>query len=276
MAEPSADGAVAVIGHVSDLHLDGSDGAHARAARAAAYLATMADGLDGVLVTGDISDRGSPAEAAVADDYAAARALFGALPVPTVFAPGNHDERTAFARVLLNRVGHEPGEPIDQLAEFAGLRLAVLDSVVPGEPYGCLRPQTLEWLDATLSATPVTPALVALHHPPVPLGLPWLDLIGLRDSAGLRQVIDRHPQVVAILCGHAHSAASSGFAGRPVRVAPGVRSSAALPWERSGGTMLTGAPVGVSAHLVAAGSITTHVRYLPERDERETADDLAT
>ena len=272
MPEPAARGAVTVLGHVSDLHLDGSPEGHRRAALAAGYLASLAGRIDGVLVSGDISDRaarGTPAARAAAADYAAARELFDALPVPTVFAPGNHDERTAFAAVLLDRAGHEPGEPIDQLLDVGGVRLAVLDSVVPGEAYGCLRPSTLEWLDAALSAAPGIPALVALHHPPVRLGLPMTDPIGLRDAGGLRRVISRHPHAAAILCGHAHAAASGCFAGRPVRVAPGVRSSAVLPWETCAGNMRADVPVGVSVHLIEGGDVTTHVRYL-EREERHS------
>lgn len=266
MPEP---GRVTVLAHVSDLHLDGSAQAHARAARAAAYLASVAGGLDGVLVSGDISDRGGAA------DYAAARELFGTLPVPAFFAPGNHDERTAFAAVLLDRPGQQPGEPLDQLREVGGVRLAVLDSVDPGEAHGCLQPRTLAWLDDTLGAAPGIPALVALHHPPVTLGLPAIDPIRLLDAAGLARVVARHPHAAAILCGHAHSAAASSFAGRPVRVAPGVRSAAVLPWEARPQMMRHDVPVGMSFHVVRDGEVTTHVRYLADgmnngRDEQES------
>ena len=52
------------------------------------------------------------------------------------------------------------------------LRLVMLDSSVPGAPYGELEPATLAWLDRTLAAAPDQPALVALHHPPFPVRHP--------------------------------------------------------------------------------------------------------
>jgi hypothetical protein len=47
-------------------------------------------------------------------------------------------------------------------------------------------------------------------------------------------VIADHARVVAVLCGHAHTAAATTLAGRPLLVAPGVMSTARLPWATSG------------------------------------------
>src|SRR5205814_838610 len=90
-------------------------------------------------------------------------------------------------------------------------------------------PDTLAWLDGVLGDHD-GPAFVALHHPPLPLHQPLMDAIRLGDGAALAAVLDRHPRVVAVLCGHAHTAASTVFAGRPLIVAPGVLSSLRLPW----------------------------------------------
>lgn len=57
-------------------------------------------------------------------------------------------------------------------------------------------------------------------------------------ATGARVVepITRHPNVAAILCGHAHTPAAATFAGRPLLVAPGVTSTVRPLWETGDGT----------------------------------------
>ncbi|MBB1246415.1 phosphodiesterase, partial [Streptomyces durbertensis] len=108
------------------------------------------------------------------------------------------------------------------------------------------------------------PAFVALHHPPVPLGLPYLDRIGLREPQALAGVLARHPQVVAVLCGHAHTAATTSFAGRPLLCAPGIASTALLPWEQGpdDSWKTHQAPPALTFHLFRNGRLTSHLRPL--------------
>lgn len=269
MSDATAPEGALVLAHVSDLHLDGSPTAYARAARVVEHLVEVGGGLDAVLVTGDVSDRGA------SDDYEAVRRLFTRVPVPTVFAPGNHDDRTAFAAALLDRRGHAEHQPINQVLDLApSVRVVVLDSVLPRSTHGLLQETTLNWLDATLTAAPTTFTLVALHHPPIPLELPRLDLLRLSQPERLAAVMARHPQVGAVLCGHAHTAAAAEFAGRPVRVAPGVRSSAVLPCEvgpGAAGMMRTDVPVALLFHMIGRHGLVTHVRSLPDTDSRGSA-----
>jgi 3',5'-cyclic AMP phosphodiesterase CpdA len=249
-----------VLAHLSDLHIDGTDEARTRMERVASYLGGLASSVDAVLVSGDVSDTGA------AEDYVVARALLAQSPAPVLFAVGNHDLRAPFAAVLLGRPGHDPSSPVNQVHDIGGVRLVILDSVAPGRSDGHLDEATLDWLDATLAAAPATPTLVALHHPPVALGLDVLDAIRLANASELEPILARHACVVGVLCGHAHAAASSSFAGRPVRVAPGVRSSAVLPWEpaeASGPQVLSAdRPVALAFHSYVEGVLTTHVRAL--------------
>ncbi|MGH8459407.1 MAG: hypothetical protein ACRESV_08650, partial [Nevskiales bacterium] len=48
------------------------------------------------------------------------------------------------------------------------------------------------------------PALIAVHHPPVPVGSRWLDTMGLRNGPTLLRLVSLYPQVRAIVCGHIH------------------------------------------------------------------------
>jgi 3',5'-cyclic AMP phosphodiesterase CpdA len=248
------------IAQVSDIHLDGSP---ERASRARAVMAHLRGGrapLDAILVTGDIADHGRRSE------YEEARTILSA-PYPVLFLPGNHDQRDAFRRGLLSgrdsgaRAGAGGTEaPINQMHPVAGAVVALCDSVVPGQDGGYLADETLDWLDAVLSDDPGAPALVCLHHYPVPLYTEAADTIRLAGEDRLAAVITRHPQVVADLCGHAHTAAATTFAGRPLLVAPGVLSTGVTPWDVSA-TADYAAPPAVAYHIIGDdGRLTTHYR----------------
>lgn len=248
------------IAQVSDIHLDGSP---ERAGRARAVMDRLRGGcapLDAILVTGDIADHGRPSE------YAEARAILSA-PCPVLFLPGNHDERDAFRRGLLSGPGagapgwaDGPEAPLNQVHRVAGAVLAMCDSVIPGQDGGYLADETLAWLDAVLSDDPGAPAFVCLHHYPVPLHSEAADTIRLAGEDRLAAVLSRHPQVVAVLCGHAHTAAATTFAGRPLLVAPGVLSTGVTPWDVSA-TADYAAPPAVAYHILGEdGRLTTHYR----------------
>jgi 3',5'-cyclic-AMP phosphodiesterase len=70
-------------------------------------------------------------------------------------------------------------------------------------------------------------------------------------------VVRRHPQVVAVLCGHAHTAGSTTFGGVPLLVAPGVVSTLTFPWER-GADLDYGQPPAIAFHVLDGGRLTTH------------------
>ena len=244
-----------VVAHLSDIHLDGSEQRADRARRVIEYLNATPRPLEALLVTGDIADHG------LASEYEEAREILSAS-FPIFTCPGNHDKRAAYQQVLLG--GDEAGEvadgaPVNRAHQAAGAIFALCDSTVPGRDDGYLSDATLSWLDSTLTSAPDTPAFVCFHHPPVILQYPF-DNIRQFGEERLAAVIERHPQVVAMLCGHAHTPAATTFAGRPLLIGPGVASTSVLPWER--GTLLDlTAPPAVAFHILDDdGRLTTHYR----------------
>lgn len=251
-----------VIAHLSDIHLDGGPRAADRTRAVMNYLDALPHDLDAVLVSGDIADH------AAADEYEEAAKLLRSRH-PVVVCPGNHDERVAFRQGLL---GEETpsAEPVDQVLRGEGFVLAVCDSSVPGEDHGLLEESTLAWLDGVLADTPrETPVLVAFHHPPVPLHVPYVDKIRQFGEERLAALVERHPHLTAFLCGHAHTAAATTFAGRPLLVAPGVVSTVRLPWEAPTGTsehVHLDEPPAVAFHVIGDdGRLTTHYRVVVAR-----------
>lgn len=246
-----------ILAHVSDLHFgqdhrdDGGERAARRAARVIDHLNGMPGEVDGVLVTGDIADHGAP------DEYRQARELLGTLRFPVFTCPGNHDDRVAYEQHLLARPdgGYEP---VNQVHRLAGFTIAMCDSSIPGQNPGLLDDTTLVWLDKVLAETE-DPALVCFHHPPVRLHQEFIDGIRLQNDERLAEVLT--DKVVAVLCGHAHTAATTTFAGRPLVVAPGVVSTLVLPVE--GDHVIDfGLPPAVAFHVVGEHGLVTHFRSL--------------
>ncbi|MFG1927609.1 metallophosphoesterase [Cryptosporangium sp. NPDC048952] len=244
-----------VIAQVSDLHLDGGPRASRRAGAVFEYLDRC--DVDAILVTGDIADHGEPTE------YEEAAKLFAGR--DNLFpCPGNHDRRQPYRTVLL---GDPTGgnEPINRLHRLGadGPAFLLCDSSIPGRPDGLLADETLAWIRTTLTTLPHdVPAFVCFHHPPVVLHQPLIDEIRLAGEQRLASVLGDFPQVVAVLTGHAHTAAVSTFAGRPLLVAPGVVSTLLLPWESEQFVDLD-APPALAFHVLDEDHrLTTHYRAI--------------
>ncbi|MEV0679234.1 metallophosphoesterase [Actinosynnema sp. NPDC050436] len=241
-----------VIAHLSDTHFDGGPRATARARRVLDYLDALPGPLDAILVSGDIADHG------LTPEYELARAHLADTTVPVLLLPGNHDARGNFREVLL---GGPPGDgPVNQVAKVGDVVFALCDSCIPGRADGLLDDATLAWLDEVLAEG--APTLVCLHHPPVALHEPTLDRIRLGAADRFAEVLSRHDNALAVLCGHAHTGAASTFAGRPVLVAPGVVSTLVLPWE-SDAVMDLDLPPALAFHVLDGGRLTTHYRVVP-------------
>jgi 3',5'-cyclic-AMP phosphodiesterase len=246
-----------IFAHITDTHLGQRDGVAARRRTKAVvdYLAGLPGPLAAVLLTGDIADHGLPAE------YREAAEVLAPLPAPVMPCPGNHDERTAYQRAFLG----EPdsgGLPVNKVHRVAGATFAMCDSSIPGADDGFLSDDTLAWLDAELASAPDSPAFVCFHHPPVELHSPFVDEIRLGEAENLAELLARHQHVAAVLCGHAHTAAASTFAGRPLLVAPGVVSTGVLPFENSTPVDF-GLPPAIAFHVLAGDrGLVTHFRSL--------------
>ncbi|GHF24946.1 hypothetical protein GCM10017786_68840 [Amycolatopsis deserti] len=182
-----------VLAHLSDLHLDGGSRNADRAARVVRHLRDLPRPVDAVLVTGDLTDHGDPAE------YAEFADLLESLPSPVFHCPGNHDDRAAYRSALL---GEAPSDgPVNQAGEAAGAVFALCDTSVPGQGAGRMGDETIAWLDEVLTDAAGRPAFVAFHHPPAVLHHPLLDEIRQHEAERLAEVVRSHPDVVALFCG---------------------------------------------------------------------------
>ncbi|MEX5541640.1 3',5'-cyclic-AMP phosphodiesterase [Pseudomonas poae] len=148
--------------------------------------------VDLVLATGDLSQDGTLAS------YQQFREMTAPLGAPTRWIPGNHDEPQVMSVAAVN------SDLLEPVVDVGNWRITLLDSAVPGSVPGYLEDQQLQLLAQALSEAPDQYHLVCFHHHPVPIGCAWMEPIGLRNPEALFAVLDRFPQVRAVLWGHVH------------------------------------------------------------------------
>ena len=173
---------------------------------------------DAVIFTGDTVQHGQP------DEYALLRELLAPLEAPLYLVPGNRDDKIAL-RGAFSDHSRLPGN--GDFFHYAvaehDLRLVAIDSTSPGERKGVFCPARQAWLDKVLGEQPDRATVLFIHHPPFDVGDHYVG--GYRrseEAAALTDVVSRHPQIEALICGHVHWPIIRRWAGMEARIMPSV------------------------------------------------------
>ena len=178
---------------------------------------------DILVATGDLTDFGRP------DEYAHLRELLAPLPMPVYLIPGNHDLRENMVTAFPDHRYLTQALPFIQYAiEDLPMRLLAIDTVIAGAGGGELCATRLAWLKQKLEAAPDRPTVIIMHHPPFKTFIGHMDDIGLNNAEGLKAIVERHPQVERILCGHLHRPIQVRWAGTLASTAPSPAHQVAL------------------------------------------------
>jgi len=178
--------------------------------------------LDGVLVTGDISEDGSAAS------YELARRELARFGLPVYAVPGNHDSRAAFRAVFGGAAWMPAAGAIDWVVDLPDTRLIGLDTLVEGQGAGRLQPDSLEFLTHALNGAGARAVVVALHHPPLRTGIRFMDNIGLENTHDLAAAMPANCAPVIFVAGHVHGVYLGRIGAHRVVTAPSLCSAFAL------------------------------------------------
>jgi Icc protein len=254
-----------LIAQVSDPHVvipgarvNGRVDTHAMLAACLERLVALSPVPDVLLLSGDLTEHGRPAE------YAALRALLDPLPMPWYLIPGNHDRREAIAGAFgdLGWMKSIDCAPFIQYAVGGHpLRIVALDSLEPGLPGGRLCARRLAWLDEVLAAAGSAPTMLMLHHPPVDVHIGHMDAMGLADRDLLAAVLRAHPQVVAVVCGHLHRMVHAGFRGVPVIACPSTAHQIHLDLSEGAPERFSLEPPGFVLHAWSDAGLVSHLAF---------------
>ena len=225
-----------VIAQISDVHIGGSRaGTSERFSDAVDAINSMTSQPDLVLVTGDITDHGEPAE------WGEFRSLITPLIAPWEAIRGNHDRR------------------IEEFAGHRSLDLGELHLVLVDTSADTFDDADAEWLDADLTEHRGWPTVIAIHHPPFETGIWWMDCVGLRGAERFEAVVRRHPQVLHVMSGHVHRPITTAWGSCLLTVCPSTSGAVAGDLDPRHEPAETREPPMIAMHAYVGDTVVTHV-----------------
>ncbi|MCZ6730541.1 MAG: phosphodiesterase [SAR324 cluster bacterium] len=215
-----------------------------------------------VFATGDLVHAGAP------EEYAHCRELLAQLRMPCYLLTGNHDDRAGIREAF---PGHtylpQEDEFLHYVVEQGPLRFICLDTLVPGEPWGLMCRERLDWLAERLAEAPSQPTVILMHHPPVSIGIAFMDGHGLDGADAMAEVVAAHSQVQRVLCGHIHRPIQALWAKTMVSVAPSPAHQVVLDLEdRLPGSFIMEPPACHLHFWMPPTGLLTHLSYIGDFD----------
>ncbi len=215
-----------LIAQVTDIHLgfepdNPAEFNRKRLDQVLKQLRTMTPRPDFLLATGDLTEFGD------SDSYRRLTKAFEQIDFPVLPMVGNHDVRAAFAQWF-------PEFPlIDGFVQYAidagPLRLVMIDTLQEGRHGGAFCEVRAAWLTARLDEDPTRPTVIVMHHPPVEVGIEWMNTHAEEDWVQrFRACVAGRTNIVAIICGHLHRPITTLWAGTTVAICPATAPQVAL------------------------------------------------
>ena len=173
------------------------------------------------IFTGDLVNVGSD------EEYENLRGAIQRLRVPYRLMMGNHDNREAIRRFFPETPLDPDGHLQSAIRTPAG-RLLLLDTHDPGRSSGWLCERRLAWLAERLGEDDA-PVYLFLHHPPLRVGIEYMDGIGLRNAEALWRCLEPHAGRVRMMAfGHLHRPVAGVWRGIPFTGCPSTVHQVAL------------------------------------------------
>jgi 3',5'-cyclic AMP phosphodiesterase CpdA len=251
-----------LIAQVTDIHLgfepdNPAEFNRKRLDQVLRQLSAMKPRPDMLLATGDLVDRGD------SESYRRLRNAFDGCPFPVLYCLGNHDVRENFVRWF-------PETPtadgfVQYEHETPDLRILFLDTLEEGRHGGAFCETRADWLKARLAEKPDAPTLIIMHHPPVEVGVEWMNTHpGEPWVRRVAEAMDGHDQIVGIICGHLHRSITAGWRGKTIAICASTAPQVALdlsridPEQPDGRPMIIADPPAFALHRWNGQELVSH------------------
>jgi 3',5'-cyclic AMP phosphodiesterase CpdA len=263
-----------IIVQISDLHIGapgqlafGRIDTAACLARCISSILTLQPRPDMVVASGDLVNAGAP------EEYRHLRELLTPLPLPLYLMPGNHDERSALRTEFSDHRYLPFRGTLHYTVDTEEMRLLMLDTVVAGEDGGAFDAPQLDWLETTLDAAPDRPSLIFMHHPPIKIGISYMDdiALGADDAAKLGALSARY-RIERISCGHVHRIVTAPWAGTVVGICPSTAFQYILDLRSEAVPTVTGERPAYQVHYWNGTELVTHTVQVQTNDKVATGD----
>ncbi len=191
-----------LIAQITDIHLgfDPGNPAEFNRKRLDQVLLHIVNGPnkpDILLATGDLVDLGD------LDSYRRLQNAFSMCDFPVYMCMGNHDHRANF-REQFPEVATADGF-VQYVVTLNGLRLLILDTLETGRHGGGFCEIRAAWLRARLAEDTKTPTILVLHHPPIEVGIDWMNTHPQEQwVANLVGAMAGATNIKGMVCGHVH------------------------------------------------------------------------
>lgn len=254
-----------LIAQVTDLHLH-ADAGHpnlARFDRVLDHLLSLLPRPELLVLSGDLADDGAP------ESYRHLQAALERWPGPVRMALGNHDSRAHFRAVFGD--SHFAEGFVQGCSALGGLQVLVLDSLEDGRHGGAFCAARAQWLRAALHGIGTAPVLVFLHHPPVDVGIPWIDPGPGQDWIARLDAALQGANLAGICTGHVHLGGVFRWKGRMVATCPSSSSDLSMVFAPMGADAPDGRPLveqgepAFALHRWQDGGLSTIFGRCPQR-----------
>jgi 3',5'-cyclic AMP phosphodiesterase CpdA len=173
---------------------------------------------DAIIHTGDLAHNGS------VEEYQITKSIMDTLRAPYFITKGNRDSiKPLIQEFSLHQVQKENQSFLQYSANVLSYRLVAVDTSSKDSNLGVLNFDRLADLDKILAEEPHKSTLIFMHHPPVNLsdtGHHFYAYENSRMIKNFRDLMVRHPQVIAYFCGHIHRSFRSTINLAPLVVMP--------------------------------------------------------
>lgn len=199
------------LAHISDLHLLSPEyepehetagngfGSTEMAMAIADDLIAISDGLDLVIVSGDLTDRADAAS------FATIERILGQIDLPVLVVPGNHDGPSGMIDYLRHATTLADWDLSNRAVRIGAFKFIGLNTSVDGLTEGALDDAALAFVERHVAQDRDRQLAIVMHHPPLLLGLDQFDgFCQIENGADFLRILAGAGRETLVFSGHVH------------------------------------------------------------------------